>query len=150
MITIEEANHGSLIWQSARRLPFRLISRVIPVNQLSRPPFRNQEKLMHYKTIALDLLRQYPELYRQLRQEKAVLPALDRYARELKASHQAWTERLSAHRPGSDLVQTESEGLELAIQELEVRLRLDSPRNPADALSLDDAMTFIRRPTSTA
>jgi hypothetical protein len=123
---------------------------VMPVNQVPRPPSRKKENPMHYKTIALELLLELPEVCRKLRDSRDMLPALDRYARELKASHKAWTERLSAARPGSDPAQINSEALELAIRELEERLRSDSPHDPAAALSLDEAMNFIRRPSSTA
>ena len=57
---------------------------------------------MQYKTIALELIQEQPELYEQLRSSKRLLPAMDAYAIELKASHEAWKDRLSQARPGSD------------------------------------------------
>ena len=73
---------------------------------------------MHYKTMILELLRQQPAFYRQLRQDQAVLPALDRYARELKASHEAWMGQLCQTKPGSDPLQVKSQALEIALREL--------------------------------
>lgn len=42
---------------------------------------------MQYKTIALRLLEQQPELYEKLRQERQVIPAMEQYARELRMLH---------------------------------------------------------------
>ena len=105
---------------------------------------------MHYKTIALELLRQYPETYQKLRRSKSVLPALDRYASDLKASHEEWTAQLLGSNPGSNPVQIGSEALEIAIHELKERFRSDSPPSEADGFPLDDAMNFLRRHTPTA
>ena len=48
-----------------------------------------------------------------------LLPAVERYARELKANHETWKERLSEVRPESDESQIASEALEFALKELE-------------------------------
>ena len=45
---------------------------------------------MHYKTITLELIQDLPELYEHLRSGKRLLPAMDTYAIELQASHEAW------------------------------------------------------------
>ena len=100
---------------------------------------------MHYKTIALELIQQKPELYERLRSSKRLLTAMDAYAIELKASHEAWKEQLSQARPGSDPSQIASEAMELAIQDLRDRLPSGSQATEADPLSLDAAMSFIRR-----
>jgi hypothetical protein len=52
---------------------------------------------MHYKTIVLELLQQYPELASR----KTLLPTLDRYAADLKTRHDDWAQTLSRERPES-------------------------------------------------
>jgi len=74
---------------------------------------------MQYKTIVLELLQEHRELYETLRQSRTLLPTLDVYARDLKASHQAWKERLSHVRPDSNESQIASEALEIGLKELE-------------------------------
>ena len=49
---------------------------------------------MQYKTIILELLQQ-TRRYDQLRKDRKLLPTMERYARELKTSHEAWKELLS-------------------------------------------------------
>jgi hypothetical protein len=100
---------------------------------------------MHYKTIVLGLLDQYPVLYEELRVRRSILQALDRYSTDLKASHDFWTDQLARARPGSEPTQTASEALELAIQELRNRLSTESQKDPsAEPLSLDEATAYIR------
>jgi hypothetical protein len=103
---------------------------------------------MHYKTIIFELLQQRQEMYDRFRKERLLLPAVDHYAQELKDSHEAWKELLSALRPGSDPSQIASEALEMALTEMEGRLPSASP--PNDQLSLDAAIAFIRRATPPA
>ena len=105
---------------------------------------------MHYKTITLELIQDQPELYETLRSSKRLLPAMDAYAADLKASHEASKEAIGRQRPGSDPSQVTAEALELAIQELKDRLASASPRDEADRLCLDEAMTYIRRHTPPA
>ena len=100
---------------------------------------------MQYKTIALGLIQEQPALYERLRSSKRLLPAMDAYAIELKASHEAWKEQLGQARPVSDPSQIASEAMELAIKELQDRLSSESPPTESEALSLDAAMSFIRR-----
>ncbi len=102
---------------------------------------------MQYKTIVLELLQQRPRMHDRLREERTLLPTMERYARELKASHEAWKERLLQERPGNEPSQIASEALEMALAELENRLPSDSPPNDQDPLSLDAAMAHLRRPT---
>jgi hypothetical protein len=104
---------------------------------------------MQYKTIILELLQQRPEMHERLRKNRELLPALEIYAHELKTSHEAWKETLSQAAPGSDPSQTAAEALEIALKELEDRLPT-LPQSEQEALSLDEAMTFIRSHTSRA
>ncbi len=103
---------------------------------------------MQYKTIVLQMLEQQPEIYNQLRKERQVLPAMEHYARELRSLHLAWQETLNEERPDSDPSQIASEALELALKDLKDRLPSGSPQEGQEALSLDQAMAFIRRHTS--
>src|SRR5260370_34706118 len=102
---------------------------------------------MQYKTIVLELLRERTELHEQLRLTRRLKPTLETCAKELKASHEAWKERLSQATPGSDPSQVSSEALEMAMQELVDRLPSEPPADENEALSLDQAMAFVRYPT---
>jgi len=108
------------------------------------------EITMLYKTICLQLLEQHPALHEQLKRNRLLLAALDRYAMELKTSHEAWKEQLSQAIPGSSESQIASEALEIALQELEDRLPSASPPDDSEMLSLDAAMAFITRHTPPA
>jgi hypothetical protein len=99
---------------------------------------------MQYKTIVLELLQQRPEIYDQLRKERKLLHTVERYAKELKTSHQAWMELLAQMRPGSNMSQLLSESLEIALKELEDRLPSASAPDESDRQFLDAAMLFIR------
>ena len=105
---------------------------------------------MQYKTIILELLQQRPKMHERLRKNRELLSALELYAHELKTSHETWKELLSGLRPGSDQSQIASEALEMALKELEDRLPFAPPPKGQEALSLDEAMTFIRSHTSRA
>jgi hypothetical protein len=99
---------------------------------------------MQYKTIALGMLEQRTEFYEQLRRERKVLSTMEKYAKELKASHEAIKKDLREASPKSDPAQISSEAFELALKELEDRLPPVSPISEAEELSLDGAMAFIR------
>lgn len=101
---------------------------------------------MQYKTIILQLLEQNPQVRDQLKRDRQMLPTMERYALELKTRHEAWKETLSQTMPGSDETQIASEALELALKEVEDRLPAGSHPDDKEALSLDAAMAFIRRP----
>jgi hypothetical protein len=105
------------------------------------------ESTMQYKTIILELLKQRPQMYEQLRKERKLLATMERFAKELKASHLAWKELLSPLRPGSDESQIASEALEMALKEIQDHLPSESPQDGSETLFLDAAMLFIRRPT---
>ena len=105
---------------------------------------------MHYKTMVLELLKQHPTTRNQLRKKRLLLPALDRYARALKASHEAWKDRLLRANPDSDRSQIASEALEIALTDLEDSLSRGSRLGTDDSLSLDTAIAIIRRRTPLA
>ena len=102
---------------------------------------------MQYKTIVHELLLARTELHEQLRLTRRLKPTLETCAKELKASHEAWKERLSQARPGSDPSQIASEALEMAVQELVDRLP-SGQAGENDELSLDQAMAHVRNPSS--
>jgi hypothetical protein len=104
---------------------------------------------MQYKTMVLELL-QLSEIYEQLRNQRMLLPMLDLYSSELKTRHEAWKERLSQAKPGSNPRQIASEALEMALKELEDRLTSGLPPRGSEPLSLDAAMAFVRAHTPPA
>jgi hypothetical protein len=104
---------------------------------------------MHYKSIALALIQERPELYERLRSSKRLLPSMDAYAIELKADHESWIEQLIKRRPKSDPSQIASEALELAIEQLRERLPSEFPTTE-DGPTLDGAMAYLKRHTPTA
>lgn len=103
---------------------------------------------MQYKTIVLELLQQRPEIHEQLRMNRRLLPTVELYARELKASHETWKETLGQERPGSEPSQIASEAMEMALKELEDRLPSASQPDDNEPFSLDAAMASIRNHTS--
>jgi hypothetical protein len=103
---------------------------------------------MQYKTIILELLEQRPQMHQELRGSRKLLPALELYARELKEDHEAWKDRLLQAKPGSDPSQIASEAMELALKDLEDCLPSESNPHETEAVSLDQAMAHISRPTS--
>ncbi len=104
---------------------------------------------MQYKTIVLELIQQQPELHEQLRASRTLLATMDRYAVELKLSHEEWMDRLKQRMPGSDRSQLSSEALEIALKDLEENLSSASKADE-DGLSLDGAMAYLKRHTPTA
>jgi hypothetical protein len=99
---------------------------------------------MQYKTIVLEMLEQRTDLCETLRQQRKVLTTMERYAQELKASHETIKKDLREANPKSDPAQISSEAFELALKELEDRLPPVSQTSEAEELSLDAAMAFIR------
>lgn len=104
---------------------------------------------MQYMTITLELIQNQPELCAKLRAEKTMLSTVEFYAKELKASHDAWKGRLQANQPAA-MEQIEAQALELALQELQDRLPSASTQSGEENLSLDAAMAFLRKATPTA
>jgi chromosome segregation ATPase len=94
--------------------------------------------------MVLELLQQRPEMHEQLRSSRTLLTTLNRYSRSLKASHQAWKERLKRAKPNSDPSQIASEALEIALKELEERLPPALPTAEDGPLFLEEAMAFLR------
>ena len=105
---------------------------------------------MQYKTIALELIRERPELYERLRSSKRLLPAMDAYAIELKQNCEAWQESLRQANPHTDPSQRAGEALEMAVQELRDSLPDESLSDAQEPISLDAAMTYLRRHTPPA
>jgi len=104
---------------------------------------------MRYQTIVLELLHDRSTLHNRLRRLNLQLPTAEQYARQLKASHQDWKKTLVEANPDRDPTSIASEALELALKELEQRLPSESPESEEGTLSLDAAMTFVRRHTPT-
>jgi hypothetical protein len=100
---------------------------------------------MQYKTIVLELLQQQTELHEQLRTNRQLLSALENYAQELRTSHHSWIETLAQAKPGSALL-IKSEAMEMALQELEARLPSASQPDEDEALSLDEAIAYVKNP----
>lgn len=105
---------------------------------------------MQYKTIVLGLIEAHPALHEQLKASRTLLLTLDTLAGELKAGHEAWTERFCEANPGRDRRQMASEAMEHAIEDLRERLAFASPESAAEEASLDAAMAFIRPHTPSA
>jgi hypothetical protein len=104
---------------------------------------------MQYMTMTLEILKQRPQLYEQLRREHKLLPALKTLALSLKSRHERWKEQLLEARPGTDPAQIASEALEPALQEFTDSLPGASPQEDQE-FSLDQAMAFLLRPTPPA
>jgi hypothetical protein len=101
---------------------------------------------MLYKTIVLELLQERPQMHEKLRQERQLLATVNRYSKELMASHEELKQQLTQAKPGYDPAQIASQAMELAIQELIERLPSES--TPSDEeLSLDEAIAHVRRPS---
>jgi hypothetical protein len=100
---------------------------------------------MQYKNIVLKMLKHRPQMHDQLRKERQLLATMEQYARELKASHQAWIALLKPLRPGSNPILVNSEALELALKELEDRLPSVSPESEQESVFLNAAMLFKLR-----
>ena len=99
---------------------------------------------MLYKTIALELLQDRPQIQEKLRQQRMLLPAMEYYAGELKALHEAWKEHLAETNPEGDESQIASQAMELALKELEAILPSASSSEDEDRQSLDDFMTYLK------
>jgi hypothetical protein len=107
-------------------------------------PKDEEESHMRYKTMVLQLLQDRPKLHERLCQDRMLMPEMERYASELKASHQAWMRELALARPDSVESQIASEALELAMEELQNRLPPES-EDETETFSPDEAMAYITR-----
>ena len=101
---------------------------------------------MYYKTIVLELLQNRPELHEKLRLSRTLLTTLNLYSSSLKANREAWMDRLSRVKSGSERSQLASEALEIAVQEMEDSLGTSNFLLETEALSLDGAMAFTQDP----
>jgi hypothetical protein len=104
---------------------------------------------MQYKTMVLELLQDRPQLHNRLRKNRMLLATVNLLATNLRHRHEAWKHHLSGTRPDSDPGQIASEALEIALRDLQDSLPSESP-DEAEALSLDEAMAFLRRHTPPA
>ena len=98
---------------------------------------------MLYKTMMLGILQDRPQLYDQLIRNRTLLATLDSHAKLLKASHEAWKDRLWQAKPDSDPEQIATEALELALEEIERLLPPASMPDEDSPFSLDAAMAHL-------
>jgi hypothetical protein len=106
-----------------------------------------------YKTIILTLLQeQYPILHEQLRQQRMLLQAVNDYASALRRVHLGWMDELRQANPDLDPLRISSEGMEMALHDLQEALPCESPpTGEADeTFSLDAAMATLRQATPPA
>ncbi len=101
--------------------------------------------MKQYKTLTLQLLRQYPAIHNRLKESRTLPPTLDHYSKELKKCHEAWMDSLSESKPGSDPNQIAAEAMELALQEVEDRLPSELPPDGSASLTLEGAIGFLRK-----
>jgi hypothetical protein len=113
----------------------------IQITKLAR-----KETIMHYKTIVLELLQNRPELHEKLRLSRTLLTTLNLYSSHLKANHEAWMDRISRAKPGSERSQLASEALEIAVKEMEESMGTSDFHLEAETLSLDGVMAFTLGP----
>jgi hypothetical protein len=99
---------------------------------------------MQYKTIVLELLKARPRIHKKLCRRRMLLPTLERYANQLKTSHDAWKDHLSWAMPGRNESQIASEALEIALDELATFLHSEFQPEDSEKPSLQGAMVFIR------
>jgi len=77
---------------------------------------------MTYRTITLELLKAQPTLYRELQQQRQLMPTLERLSAELKCGHEEWKQYLSRENPGWDIMTVTSRAMEYAASQLELLL----------------------------
>ena len=100
---------------------------------------------MYYKTIIHEMLQQRPDFHEQLRKERKLLTTMEKYARELRLSHEAWQKMLLEISPQRDRGQIAHEAMELALKEMEERLPNASSPSEDESQILDAAMLFLSR-----
>lgn len=107
--------------------------------------------MAHYQTIVLAMIEHRPELYEQLRASRMLLAAVNDLATSLRAAHLQLLEDLQQANPHFDPAQLRAEALEMAIQSLLEDLPSASTASEeGEGLSLDDAMSYLRRHTPVA
>jgi hypothetical protein len=82
-----------------------------------------QETAMNYKTIILSLLRQNRREYQRLVQAKQLAPTLDLLAQELRERHRDYLTVLAEKDPTTPEVTHSQPAFELALAEIEERLK---------------------------
>ncbi len=105
---------------------------------------------MQYKTIFLGLLKDCPEMHEQLRKKKQLLPAVNRYARQLRKRHLAWIDLLAEEQPESTAIELANQALEFAVKEFEKAFPSGQPPEESDSPSLGAAIAFVTRHTPPA
>ncbi len=103
---------------------------------------------MAYQSIILELLQRHPRLHEPLRRSGQLLAATEALARDLKARREAAQARLLADQPDLDPAQSAAAAMEIALRQIEHRLHSACPVDDSAPFRLDDAMAFIRQPTS--
>ena len=103
---------------------------------------------MQYKTIVLEMLQQRTELHEQLLSTRQLLSTVEAWAKELKDRHEFWKDALLQAKPSSEPSQIASEALEMALSEVETRLPFAILQDETEALSLDQAMAFVKSHSS--
>ena len=105
---------------------------------------------MPYKTIIIELLRQQPWLHGRLRRKRQVLAVVNHYAGELKTRHEHWKVALPTSQPDIDPTQLASAALEMALAEVNPRLRSASLPGEKNPSSSGGAKARSRKRTSRA
>ncbi len=80
---------------------------------------------MRYKSMMLELLEEYPALHDLLRRDRTLLATMEAWAVKLRDQHLSWIEMLRLKHPASDPTQRASEALELAVRDIQDRLRVE-------------------------
>ncbi len=101
--------------------------------------------LMYYRTIVLELLQEQTTLHERLRESQTLMQAVDRCAAHLKSRHEFWITELRHSKTAMHQSQLSSSALELAIQEFRDDLTPETTEDDTSALTLDEAMAFLRR-----
>lgn len=102
---------------------------------------------MQYKTLALGLIEARPTLYRKLKSARRLFVAMNGYSRDLRATHLAWTDRLTSDRPGTDRRSLAAAALEYALAELADRLDAADTASGSGDTSDPAPTSPARRPT---
>lgn len=132
--------NGFLLHSSSQRTPTSQHRRML------KPLLRPIIMTPLYKSIVIELIQQdHPTLYEQLRSNRTLGQALNDYAIALRASYLAWLEELKEHNPRIDPSLLSTEALEMALQELMEALPSEPTTGEPEGLSLDDAMSHLRR-----
>ena len=108
---------------------------------------------MQYKTIAMELIEQRPQMHEKLKRERKLLSTMETIARELKASHEEISRDLASEQPQMEASLISSQAMEMAISELTDRLppenfKGENPKGEEDELSLDQIMATLSSPLS--